>query len=72
MAGELVNGTRGDLELSPFLRLFMKAFSSDKETQEADLLSYLLFDENFTAPLAELGYADALAREEELTEFFSD
>jgi NTE family protein len=72
MAGALVSGEQGDLQLSTFHRLFMKAFSSDSNPQEADLLSYLLFDENFTKPLAELGHADALAREEELIAFFSD
>ncbi len=72
MAGALVSGKQGDLELSTFHRLFMRAFSSDTNSQEADLLSYLLFDENFTQPLAELGHADALAREEELVAFFSD
>ncbi len=72
MAGALVSGKQGDLELSTFHRLFMRAFSSDANSQEADLLSYLLFDENFTQPLAELGHADALAREEELVAFFSD
>jgi NTE family protein len=72
LAGALVSGRQGDLELSTFHRLFMKAFSSDSSSQEADLLSYLLFDENFTKPLADLGHADALAREEELVAFFSD
>ncbi len=72
MAGALVSGKQGDLELSTFHRLFMRAFSSDTNSQEADLLSYLLFDENFTQPLAELGHADALAREEELVAFFTD
>ena len=72
LAGELVGGKRGELELGPFLRLFMKAFSTGATIQEADLLSYLLFDENFTKPLADLGYADAKAREGELVSFFSD
>jgi NTE family protein len=72
LAGDLVRGVQGDLELSAFHRLFMKAFSSDSNEQEADLLSYLLFDQNFTGPLAELGHADAMAREEELIAFFSD
>jgi NTE family protein len=72
LAGDLVRGERGDLELSPFHRLFMKAFTSDSSEHEADLLSYLLFDQNFTGPLAELGHADAMAREEELIRFFSD
>jgi NTE family protein len=72
LAGRLVGGEEGDLELSGFLRLFMKAFSSDSQPQEADLLSYLLFDEHFTRALAELGHADAKAREKELVAFFSD
>ena len=72
LAGALVSGQQGDLQLSTFHRLFMKAFSSDTGSQEADLLSYLLFDENFTKPLTDLGHADALAREEELVTFFSD
>jgi len=72
LAGDLVSGQQGNLQLSTFHRLFMRAFSSDANAQEADLLSYLLFDENFTKPLAELGYADAMAREQELVAFFSD
>ncbi len=72
LAGELVSGKSGELELTSFLRLFMKAFSSGAEAQEADLLSYLLFDRNFTKPLTDLGHADAKAREGELVAFFSD
>jgi NTE family protein len=72
LAGELVGDKSGKLELGVFLRLFVKAFSSGATIQEADLLSYLLFDENFTKPLIELGYADAKAREGELVRFFSD
>jgi NTE family protein len=71
MAGELI-ADETKMKLSPFLKLFMRAFSSGANPAEADLLSYLLFDENFTAPLAEIGYADAKAREEELKRFFSD
>jgi NTE family protein len=72
LAGSLVSGEQGKLELSSFLKIFMRAFNSDTSSQEADLLSYLLFDENFTAPLTELGHADAQAREEELIAFFTD
>jgi len=72
MAGRLVAGEDGDLELGTFHRLFMRAFSSEADAQEADLLSYLLFDRNFTRPLADLGHADAKAREQELIRFFSD
>lgn len=71
-AGELARGEHGDLELSSFLKLFVRTFSSGASTGEADLLSYLLFDASFTKPLAELGHADAMAREEELVKFFSE
>ena len=40
--------------------------------QEADLLSYLLFDRSFTEPLVELGRADAKAREDELLRLLTD
>jgi NTE family protein len=43
-----------------------------KHPGEADLLSYLLFDGEFLAPLAELGFSDARSREEELCRFFTD
>ena len=39
---------------------------------EADLLSYLLFDGAFAGQLIELGRADARARHEELCAFFAD
>ena len=71
-AGELARGEHGELELSSFLRLFIRTFSSGATTREADLLSYLLFDTSFTKPLADLGHADAMAKEEELVEFFTD
>ncbi len=50
----------------------IRTFSSGATTREADLLSYLLFDTSFTKPLADLGHADAMAKEEELVEFFTD
>jgi NTE family protein len=72
LAGELVRGEHGELELSSFLKLFTRAFGSEGGPREADLLSYLLFDVNFTKPLIALGYADAMAKEEELRAFFTD
>jgi NTE family protein len=38
----------------------------------ADLLSYVLFDAEYTAALCELGYQDARKREADLARFFSD
>jgi hypothetical protein len=50
----------------------MRGLNGGDASTEADLLSYLLFDGEFVAPLAELGYRDAEAREEELVRFFTD
>jgi NTE family protein len=57
---------------SPFFRLAMRNLEPGRRSAEADLLSYLLFDGEFLAPLAELGYRDARAQEEELARFFTD
>jgi NTE family protein len=40
-------------------------------TWEADLASYLLFDGSWAERLIELGRADALARRDEIREFFA-
>jgi NTE family protein len=72
VAGELLHGRRGNFRLSSFLKIFMRFFGSGADPREADLLSYLLFDTSYTAPLAALGYADAKARRNELASFFSD
>ncbi|UCE86377.1 MAG: patatin-like phospholipase family protein [Deltaproteobacteria bacterium] len=70
MAGRLINDGRVDVRLSPFLRLFLRSFGTS--TSESDLLSYLLFDAAYAAPLVELGFNDARAQEERFLRFFSD
>ncbi len=48
----------------------MRRLAEQDGRNEADLLSYLLFDGGFASRLIELGYADAHARHDELCEFF--
>jgi NTE family protein len=73
LAGQVLENMRTEHMSSPLLRLAARGLrSSDGQTPESDLLSYLLFDGNFLAPLTELGFADARAQEEELVKFFSD
>jgi len=72
LAGQVLADPGSELELSPFLRLFIRAFGTGAEVRESDLLSYLLFDAAYAKPLAEIGYADAEAQENELANFFSD
>lgn len=58
------------LELGPFLGLLRRTTGAGSTAKEADLLSYLLFDAAYARPLAELGYKDAEARQDELAAFF--
>jgi NTE family protein len=50
----------------------MRRLAEQESRNEADLLSYLLFDGGFCGQLIELGRADARARHEELCAFFAD
>jgi len=72
LAGQVLADPGRDLELSPFLRLFIRAFGTGAEVRESDLLSYLLFDSAYAGPLADIGYADAEAQADQLATFFSD
>ncbi|HEY4716107.1 MAG TPA: phospholipase, partial [bacterium] len=38
---------------------------------EADLMSYLLFDREYASALIEIGFNDAKAKEDKLADFFS-
>ena len=73
LAGQVLESMSRDDLTSPLLRFAARGLSGGpSHTPESDLLSYLLFDGNFLAPLTVLGYGDASAREEELAAFFSD
>ncbi|MGH0030477.1 MAG: patatin-like phospholipase family protein [Myxococcota bacterium] len=72
LAGQVLENLPEAVGRSPFFRLAMRNLTPGERSPEADLLSYLLFDGEFLAPLAELGFRDAEAQEEELVRFFSD
>jgi NTE family protein len=72
LAGQILANLSESKTRSPLLRLAARNLTAGGRSTEADLLSYLLFDGEFLGPLAELGFADARAREDELCEFFSD
>jgi NTE family protein len=71
IAGQVLQNLPDAVSRSPFFRLAMRNLVPGQRSPEADLLSYLLFDGEFLEPLAELGYRDAQAQEEELLRFFS-
>jgi NTE family protein len=71
LAGQILLNLKEAQSRSALIRLAARNLSDDR-TPESDLLSYLLFDGEFLAPLTELGYRDAQAREDELVAFFQD
>jgi NTE family protein len=52
-------------------RLAFNAMTRGQPGDEADLMSYLLFDGEYAGELIALGRADARASEAQLVEFFS-
>jgi len=72
LAGQILLGMGGERARSPLIRLAARNLADGRRTPESDLLSYLLFDGEFLAPLAELGMRDARAREDDLVDFFTD
>ncbi len=55
------------IEATRGTRIMLSTVAGDSE--ESDLLSYLLFDSSYTASIEDLGYADARARETEIIRF---
>lgn len=72
LAGQVLQQIQGAVDRSPLFKLAMRNLAPGRRSAEADLLSYLLFDGEFVAPLTELGFRDARAREEDLLRFFTD
>lgn len=56
---------------APLRRIGQRATES-QGGRESDLLSYVLFDGQYTGELIDMGYEDAAARHEELVGFFSE
>jgi NTE family protein len=72
LAAQVLENLPEAVSRSPLFRLAMRNLTPGRRSPEADLLSYLLFDGEFLDPLAELGFRDARAMEDELVEFFTD
>ncbi len=72
LAGQVLANMSDASSRSPLIRIAARNIREDGRPPESDLLSYLLFDGEFLAPLADLGLRDARAREDELIDFFTD
>jgi NTE family protein len=72
LAGQAIQSLSRKRSRSPLIRIAARNLGGSQRSPESDLLSYLLFDGEYLAPLAELGLRDARAREDELVAFFTD
>jgi NTE family protein len=68
-ADYLRDGLKMD-KLSPIVRYVLERAVNNSPRAEADWASYLLFDGGFAAELIAIGHADALARRDEIRDFF--
>ncbi len=71
MAAEYVHSAHFT-HVKGMLGRLMRGIADSDSSNEADLLSYLLFDGAFAGQLIELGRADAKARHSALVKFFSE
>ncbi|MGH7327710.1 MAG: patatin-like phospholipase family protein, partial [Polyangiaceae bacterium] len=71
MAAEYVHSAHFS-RVKGMLGRLMRSIANSDSSNEADLLSYLLFDGEFAGRLIELGRADAKARHSALCKFFAD
>ncbi|MFZ5895689.1 MAG: patatin-like phospholipase family protein [Myxococcota bacterium] len=69
-AGEYMRTGLRTETLSPVARYFLERAVNSSPESEADWASYLLFDGGFAAELISIGHADAIARRDEVLEFF--
>jgi NTE family protein len=72
MAGEFARSPEFAARASGMIGKIVRRISEWEGAGESDLLSYLLFDGEFSARLIELGQNDARARHEELCAFFEE
>jgi NTE family protein len=71
LAGLHLREHGGTWEMGRFYEWLLSRAALTEATWEADLASYLLFDGSWAERLIELGRADALARRDEIREFFA-
>jgi NTE family protein len=71
IAAEHVRQNLNHWRLGPLAKLLVRSAARSRVGRESDLASYLLFDGAFANQLIELGRQDAIARADEVREFFA-